>query len=1088
MKLQLDLKTILNNRDNLQVLNALENFAQQSPDEFRQAALLWAPAVYQRDRELFNDLILTHLSQNAPTAAIEALLPLVETNHDLFLALYKQIVTPDRWKREFDGFLKSRDIQKIAIKLALRYGDWAQPTEDQLIQLYLIDPAYFELYFQGILSKHYSYFMPPPPPLDRFITTVEQHHPNTNFKERAFRAFVSSAEWEKRVNALLQDHHPANIAVALNRLHPDDLTCELPDSLLTALIEQFGQYLLPYLKQKTHAFIRAMFDTLFSLSCSDEMLVTEIWTIARECGYERMIHLRESWALRGYQRNPGLFKEFFIQYLQPDALAQDLLDRAEQDGEDEVFAAIYARHLCNSSDWNLRLGMAIDSAPDASTLARILNRLDVQATRIYLKHYPIITDQNAAALYRHNPTLFYPFIEQYLDERHDYPLLIAAWKESPVIEWFNRIFRKTATAADWHAEMEHLLTQDLPADQILAALEARLPSRSAQINPAILKRFIDRYGEAVLPFFERYIDWTHPTRLQRLLDLPLDRAVLLRELQAIARRQPTEFSERAEIWAERLYAISPEFFGAFIAQNLNLWQSKPVLMKLLERAEADGHENLFQALYRRTNTWQTWLPDLQRLIDSPLNNADLHARLMRRANAWHAITDDLAVKLYQRDPVLFEPFILMHMGQERYNHQKGYSKLLKLARKRGDHSLLEAIEFRLNPMRRWEKLIQTLLAEKPSGSDVNARLMATLDQQQNQWSFTLPVSFFQLLAHYQDELMPFLSPHLDLLLRIKNVDAYPELRLHLSLANYDRLLILWRNKAAWNHEIKQLAESNAPIEAVQTRLISLASHAPDHSWWGIEPPIAHLFYERYLTLASAFLERFLRDLPQLRTLQLALERGDQTLMDVLVYRTLLGLNRVIHLAYPPTSRWYKQKADLSAQKQLAGYEQLIIDWFDQLYQDSPEHYVQHAAAILGYLAPFEWSEWWINVEKHAIWQHLHTRHLEAWTRSPYGIACLLESLNIHPQLLALTILTQGGVDAAQRVKENLRALKVMLLSSTRKTTKRQVLSVLKQAALADASLTESILPLLKEAAEFYGRRAIPDEIAQLYVQLEVNYA
>lgn len=1089
MRLQPQLKTLLNNQDNYQVLTALEDLARQFPDEFRQAAVLWAPEVYRRDSELFNNLILSHLSQNAPIDAIEALLPIFEARRDrtLFLALYSQGVTPARWKQEFEGLLKSQDLQKIASGLALRYGPWAQITEDQLIRLYLIDPVGFEAYFHGFLNNYHSYFRLPDSPLERFIATVEQHHPNQNFKEGVFRAFATQAEWEKRVKKLLQKHEASSaINAALLAIHPNNLSHELPADLLIALIETFGEYIRPYLQQKSNSFIRAMFDTLFSLSYSDEALIAEMWAIGRESGHDRLIHLRENWALRGYQRNPRLFKDFFVHYLQPDALAQDLLDRAERDGQDEVFTAIYACHFCNSTDWNQRLAAAIDSAPNLLTLSHAVNRLDVlQPTQIYLKHPPTITDHNAAALYRQVPTLFYPFIERYLSEEHDYPLLIAAWKEAPVIEWFHRMFRKTASATDWQAEMEHLLAQNLPADQILAALEARRPTRTEQINPAILKRFIDRYGEAVLPFFERYIDWTSPSRLKRLLDLPIDRATLLRELQAIARRQPDEFSKRADIWAERLYEISPEFFGTFIVQNLNFWQFQSVFFKLLKRVEEDGHDNLFRDLYRNL-LGNDWSADVGRLINSPLENTDLHARLMRRANTWHTLSDELAVKLYQRDPVLFRSFIITHVNQQ--YHGQSYKQLLELARKQGDHALIEQVEARLNPALRWEKVIIALLSQQPPVDEMLERLRSTRTETREVWKLTLIKDFFKLLAHYRDDLMPFLSTHLSMLRQNNANETYAKLRAHLSPANYDRLLILGRNKAVWNQEIKQLAESNVPIEAVQARLISLTNNAPDHSWWGIEPPIAHRFYQQYPTVAPALLERFLRDLPQLDTLQLALERGDQTLMDVLVYRTVLGLNSLIYQAYPPRHPYWNHKGSAQAQQTLERYETLVIGWLDRLYQTSPEGYVQHAATILGYLAPFEWSDRWLNVEKHAIWQYLHTRHLEAWTRSPYGIASLLESLNIHPQLLALTILAQGGVDAAQRVKENLRALKVMLLSNTRKTTKRQVLIVLKQAALTDPSLTDPILALLREASEFYGRRAIPDEIAQLYVQLEVTYA
>src|SRR5262249_13319047 len=110
------------------------------------------------------------------------------------------------------------------------------------------------------------------------------------------------------------------------------------------------------------------------------------------------------------------------------------------------------------------------------------------------------------------------------------------------------LFREWANNDSWHAELEDLFQRDISADKIVAELEKRHPNHQEGIDPAILRHFYQKYGEAVIPYLEKHLSVVSRKRLEKLLTLKLDRTTLLRELESMARSQPIDFRALAEIW------------------------------------------------------------------------------------------------------------------------------------------------------------------------------------------------------------------------------------------------------------------------------------------------------------------------------------------------------------------------------------------------------------------------------------------------------------------------------------------------------------------------------------------------------------
>jgi hypothetical protein len=1056
--------------------------------EFRHLDGTWALRLYERSPYIFGDLITQHLDVKEYPEIVEELLRRAENDNQevLFKALYKQIANRDRWNTDiFQLANTAPDYATIVRGMQLRFGDWAIVAEDVLVTLYKRDPEGFhkDLGNELLHTVYSRLFKLPPGRLEFFRREIGRYNSDSQLYNKLFRRFATQEEWEAEILRLIQAR-PENIAHQLELRHPDNPNVQLSNEIQEKLVQTFGDAVMPYLRRTSPMLIRETLEQLFQSELSDEELLQKLYEFVRLGTPFRV--LTPYWTTALYQRNLEYFSNFIVWYADTSAEnVKELLNLARRDGRYDFYRQLYARHV-QEEDWNQQILEVLRSAPSTAALTRELDRLDVQRERMGQHVY--LQDQTAARLYTRNGDLFQEFIWRYLAAgTRDYPLLIEAVRERGDMEFFRRVFRKVASSPEWEAEMKSLLQQDIPPEQILEELEKRKPVRTTNINPGILSKFIAKYGEAVLPFFETYIDWTTPTRLNRLLALDIDRAELLRELEAIARRQPSEFARRADLWAEPLYKLSPEFFGTFLSRYLT-WEAKEVAQSLLKRMESDGHDKLFNEVYSRFYHGHEWQTDIARMAGSGLGNEALNAALKRRTNGWSTLPDDLAAGIYTREPDLFRDFVIQHIRAE-YGRQTDYPKLRKAAEGRGDKAVLEAIKQKTNSSATWQEDMQALLLQDVPDDQIVSELTRRMPR--DYWDIRDMSILAKFIEKYGDSVMPFMFTD-----RVSNTRSdktiLKAVERYTSKANYWRYVFSMQHAdRMWKEGLEHLLSQ--PLNEYQFR-IELSYLTPDEAqrWqrWQLDVDTAAKLYQRYPESTRPFIERFLEGYsPHLY--KLAQERGDEEFLDFLTYRMLLTINQLVYKAFPVPDRWNRQKPDEAARATIIEIGNTATARFEHLYRKDAQTYVRHAARILSFIEPFGFFSGWQRSspsEHNTIWLYLTTQYHDAWRQSSAGITELLESPNIHVQLIALDILSKTDANAAQRVVENLPAFRTLLLSNVRKATKRKVLTCLKAAAQVDRETAQRILPVLRAAMNFNARRAIPDEITAAYVRLEETYA
>src|SRR5262245_42609680 len=100
-------------------------------------------------------------------------------------------------------------------------------------------------------------------------------------------------------------------------------------------------------------------------------------------------------------------------------------------------------------------------------------------------------------------------------------------------------------------------------------------------------------------------------QLEILLRDVADRGALLRALGELI--QQRAFRDLAPIWAPVLYTRDAIFFESFLVRYLD---HAATIAELLRRAEADGHDSLFQGLYPKIATEKHWDAELRALAMS----------------------------------------------------------------------------------------------------------------------------------------------------------------------------------------------------------------------------------------------------------------------------------------------------------------------------------------------------------------------------------------------------------------------------------------------------------------------------------------
>jgi hypothetical protein len=1062
---------------------------------FMQLAELWAEPLYDRNPDAFRPLINQYVEQKNADV-LRRILDKARLSGDLetIRQFGRSLLSDEEW---------NADVLAIVRNVGSTGEEIDRATA--LLQAYhfyqhtLTPETALDVYESGLrTSREFvsQHLYNPTGDYGDLLRTMIERKDRGRWLE-VFRKVATEAQWRDELAALLQQDIPANKIdqrlreISLHYRH------QLPDEVWQPYIDKYGEAVMPYLWHTHTNFMRRRIEELLNSNLSNPALLEEFNAVANGDSY-RFLLLAKLWGVPLYERGE-LFDMFLVGRLRhwgnskPIEVIDAILERAERDRRMELFNGLY-RQVLTPDRWNQDLlKLAQSDLPDEEVQARIAVRTSFSSNyRLYL---PV-----AQALYNRNPDMFGIFVAQRVMDGAGAEQFRAAVRKRGDDETYWSLFRETANEKEWLAEMESLLQRDIPAERINAELEKRHPNNPHSKDPQILLQFLEKYGEAVMPYFERHINMVTRERIEMLLRMQPDRAVLLRELERMARQQRDEFRALSDVWAMPLYKRDPVFFESFLARHLE--NNFKVIKELMPLVEANKHDALFRSLYRKVADEAQWNRELHTLAKSKAPDAEVFEHVLRREpNSWWTLNEDVAMDLYRRNPTLSRDYLRRHTGSRRWSWRgqeaSQLQKLRKMVHDRKDMDLYWDLFKRFASPGEWDSELKDLLRKDIPADrivdEINRRL-----PDQGFWSNYRPTILFDFLKKYGAIIMPIIRKNFPLLARERS-DALDIVRSLVSEGEYWELFFTLQNDHMWNEALRHMIDNTMDNETLLKRLTMMSPQEESTRWrrWHLNSELALKLYRREPERARPFIERYLGQ-PSDDLLNAAQARKDDEFLDFLTYRYMGAIAQKIYQAYPPDRVWRWNRPDAKAREFIEDTGKTFAKRFHDIYAKSPQEYVQHAANVLSRMRAFEIWDIRQQSSHNPIFIYLTTRHREAWRESAAGILELMESPNIYVQIMALDILAdiraeihtevnQTSPAIVDRVCENLHMLRALLLSRSRRNTKKKALAVLNNAvnvAITHGKFTEAaeILGAMDDTMDYKGRRAIGDMIMASYVR------
>jgi hypothetical protein len=574
------------------------------------------------------------------------------------------------------------------------------------------------------------------------------------------------------------------------------------------------------------------------------------------------------------------------------------------------------------------------------------------------------------------------------------------------------------------------------------------------------------------------------TQLQSLLQAELEPQELLAELSSLARHP--SFQKHADLWAPALYERNARYFEATLTRYLNQDIHQQTIRTLMARAEQDGYHTLFHELYCKVVDEKEWNQDITTLAQSPDPDTRVLQALRQRnmSRNWYALAEKNALLLYQRNASLFTDFLRDHLPPRWLPGRTPFRNLYRAAQERGDDDFAWFLFRRFASKKEWSREMNALLEQDIPPHQIVAELRKRHPEHNRFGDTKLLLRFMQ---RYGEALLPYVEQN------IFWIGAGNRERTLAYIEQVGNEKLYWgiffkiATRDMWHTALRNLLKQPLSDEAFLAALQLRTPPPPSHPWllhrWQIPNDIALALYHRNATLFRPFLVDFVQQ-PEPDLFQAAEHAGDEAFLDLLTMRLMQRLQTLMYRAYPDEHirqmHPHRGRAERQHYDAIAG---ALVARLERLRTHAPETYVHHAANILSYIGPYDIWSFRREAERNPVLIYLMQQERETWRQSPHAIRELLESPNIHVQIIGLEMLKDGGGDAAQRVVENLLILRALLLSRCYIKTKKLVLHCLEQAARHDPAYVAQIVPLLEETMDFRGKRAIHTQIIVSYVRL-----
>lgn len=378
--------------------------------------------------------------------------------------------------------------------------------------------------------------------------------------------------------------------------------------------------------------LRQRLESLLATQQDRGALLRELSELATDKGFSDLV---EVWAPPLVEREPVFFETFLLRHLsgfQHSLLIEKLLPTIEAGGNDALFNGLY-RKLAREDLWDKDIRALVSRIQDVDELQRAVRRREIGSEWFGL------SEDTALALYQRSPQHFGEFVagnvrRGWTLRRTQFTKLRDVYRRGGDEELFWKVFRRTASTSEWKEELQKLLKREVAPDDLSRELQVRHPEGLWDLHQGadVVVAILEKHGRAALPYIEKNLDW-------------INRGASARLMQAVEKAGDDETSRRI----------------LFLSGDVQRWNRS--LRDLLNKQLSA--EELLAALERR----------------SPPDN---------RWNKW-TIEKDVAVGLYERDRMLFRPFLERHLGRGALSEDD--LELFHLALRHYDHDFLDFLTF-----------------------------------------------------------------------------------------------------------------------------------------------------------------------------------------------------------------------------------------------------------------------------------------------------------------------------------------------------------------------------------------------------------
>jgi hypothetical protein len=566
-----------------------------------------------------------------------------------------------------------------------------------------------------------------------------------------------------------------------------------------------------------------------------------------------------------------------------------------------------------------------------------------------------------------------------------------------------------------------------------------------------------------------------------IASMPADDKDLRDKLEALA--QKPRFAEFTWFWGPALSQRNRVLFRPFILSNFSAlplnakgstfdaWKGETAapLERWLQAVDAADDVELTRRLYgwRLQHTpWKhredTWRKDVVRRFSSAQSPAARFTALAKVDTGWMSLDAKTAVSLYEIDKAAARSFILSHLpwfgwlGKKR----RDWDELLRKSRDQDS-------DFHFDLYRR-------IVEEKQWRADVlelcrNVRDAGALDSELERRHPRSHIAsaaevFLEIARARKRDVVPYILRHVSSvssrwgLMARREAKGLPGL---LSISNEEGWLDLWAallrtaaTKELFDAEVKRLVRSTTlPDGDVRMRLSLIAGHGREAHFAGVslaqvhplEEDTALELYRRFPELVRGPFRMHIapgRHHAYPRVVRAAIEIGDTEFIDFLAARA------GIQVLFWGEARGWKETIEI------------LTSHFEALPE--PE-FVRRASNALSRMPAFAVWNYDELLRTNRLARLLFERSTALFLSDANAVRDLLESPQIHVQVLAFRILGRDDARASEVAAQNADLLQAALLRPLHRRTRLLAFKAIENAARKDEAAAGYLLGRMKEA-------------------------